>query len=595
MKYGTQLASGGVTFRVWAPRATEVAVIGDWNEWQPIAMQRRGQTGDWEVKVPGVARGALYKYRIRNREAVMYKADPWALRQEPPPGSASVVWTLEYTWGDAAWMRDRAARSACAAPMATYEVHLGSWMRVPEEGDRSLTYREIAPKLVEYVQRLGFTHVELMPLTEHPFYGSWGYETTGYFAATSRYGAPEDLMALIDQLHQAGIAVILDWVPAHFPNDPHGLARFDGEPLYEHPDPRLGFHPEWNTCIFDFGRAEVRDFLLASAKFWLERYHVDGLRVDGVASMLYRDYGRKPGTWLPNSTGGNEYFEAVELLQRLNGALPADAITIAEESTAWPHVTGSVQSHGLGFSYKWDMGWMHDTLAYFARDPIHRKQHHGQITFRGVYAWNEHFVMPLSHDEVVYGKGSLLAKMPGDQWQKFANLRLLLAYLYCLPGKKLLFMGNELAQWREWNHDSSLDWHLLNEPHHRQIQLLVGELNRLYRSEPALHELDCEPAGFRWLDANDAERSLLVFERAAQGEQRIICALNFTPVPRFNVRAGVERAGLWSEILNTDAAELGGSGHGNLGGVEAVPVAAHGRPFSLSLTVPPLGAVWLRK
>ena len=590
--YGSHLETGGVRFRVWAPRATEVSIIGDWNGWKPIAMQRSGD--DWTATVPDVGRGALYKYVIRHREQVLYKADPWAYRQEAPPGTASVVWPLDYTWNDAAWMEQRAARSSCQAPVAIYEVHLGSWMRVPEEGNRSLTYRELAPKLVEYVTRLGFTHVELMPLTEHPFYGSWGYETTGYFAPTSRYGTPQDLMALIDALHAAGIAVILDWVPAHFPNDPHGLARFDGEPLYEHPDPRLGFHPEWNTCIFDFGRTEVRDFLLASARFWIERYHVDGLRVDGVASMLYRDYGRRAGEWLPNARGGNEYFEAVELLQRLNAALPADAITLAEESTAWPRVTGPVREHGLGFTYKWDMGWMHDTLAYFAHDPIHRKHHHNQLTFRGVYAFSEHFVMPLSHDEVVYGKGSLLAKMPGDDWQKFANLRLLLAYLYSQPGKKLLFMGAEFAQWREWNHDASLDWHLLADPRHRQIQLLVGELNRLYRTEPALHTHDCDPAGFHWLDADDADRSLLLYERAA-GDQSIVCALNFTPVPRTNIRAGVLRPGLYSEILNTDARELGGSGHGNLGGVEAVPVPAHDRPFSLNLTVPPLGAVFLRR
>ena len=592
MTYGSHLDGQAAHFRVWAPRATEVSLIGDWNGWQPIAMKREGD--DWTATVRGVSRGALYKYVIRNGEQVLYKADPWAYRQEAPPETASVVWTLDYTWGDAAWMTSRAARSACDAPVAIYEIHLGSWMRVPEEGNRSLTYREITPKLVEYVTRLGFTHVELMPLTEHPFYGSWGYETTGYFAPTSRYGAPQDLMALVDALHQAGIAVILDWVPAHFPNDPHGLARFDGEPLYEHPDPRLGFHPEWNTCIFDFGRPEVRDFLLASARFWIERYHVDGLRVDGVASMLYRDYGRKPGTWLPNDRGGNEYFEAVELLQRLNDSIPRDAITLAEESTAWPQVTGPTRDHGLGFTYKWDMGWMHDTLAYLARDPIHRKHHHNQLTFRGVYAFSEHFVMPLSHDEVVYGKGSLLAKMPGDEWQRFANLRLLLAYLYCQPGKKLLFMGAELAQWREWNHDASLDWHLLADPRHRQIQLLVGELNRLYRTEPALHARDCDPAGFHWIDADDADRSLLLYERT-DGNQSIICALNFTPVPRTNIRAGVNRPGLYSEILNTDARELGGSGHGNLGGVEAVPAPAQGRPFSLSLTVPPLGAVYLRR
>jgi 1,4-alpha-glucan branching enzyme len=482
--------------------------------------------------------------------------------------------------------------------VAIYEVHLGSWMRVTEEGNRSLTYREIAPKLVEHVTRLGFTHVELMPLTEHPFYGSWGYETTGYFAATSRYGTPEDLMALVDALHAAGIGVILDWVPAHFPSDEHGLVYFDGTALYEHADRRLGFHPEWNTSIFDFGRPEVRSFLLSSALFWLEQFHVDGLRVDGVASMLYRDYGRKPGEWVPNAQGGREYVEAVELLQRLNEAIAREqpgTVTIAEESTAWPKVSHPTSEGGLGFSYKWDMGWMHDTLQYLARDPIHRAHHHGELTFRGMYAWAEKFVMPLSHDEVVYGKGSLLGKMPGDRWQKFANLRLLYAYLYSQPGKKLLFMGSELAQWSEWNHDASLDWHLLNDASHRQISLLVGELNRLYRSEPALHELDCDPAGFQWLVADDAKNSVLVYERISRRSERVLCALNFTPEPRFNYRVGVHEAGLWSEILNTDAVELGGSGHGNLGGVETAPVRSHDRPFSLTLTLPPLGAVFLRR
>jgi 1,4-alpha-glucan branching enzyme len=471
-------------------------------------------------------------------------------------------------------------------------------MRVPEDANRSLTYREIAPKLVEHVTRLGFTHVELMPLTEHPFFGSWGYETTGYFAATARYGTPEDLMALIDALHQAGIGVLLDWVPAHFPNDEHGLAYFDGTPLFEHPDRRLGFHPEWNTQVFDFGRQEVRSFLLSSALYWLEQFHIDGLRVDGVASMIYRDYSRRPGEWIPNARGGREYFEAVELLQRLNTAIAREqpsAITVAEESTAWPHVTGPVDHGGLGFSYKWDMGWMHDTLAYLARDPIHRKYHHNQLTFRGVYAWSERFLLPLSHDEVVYGKRSLLRRMPGDSWQQFATLRLLYAYQYSQPGKKLLFMGGEFGHDSEWNHDGSLEWHLLDDPPHRQLQLLVGELNRLYREEPALHQLDCDPAGFHWLEADDAERSVLVYERLARDGQRIIIALNFTPVPRFNYPIGVTASGLWRELLNTDAIEFGGSGQGNFGGLEAAPVGAHGRQLSLNATIPPLGAVLFRQ
>ncbi|HEX5064235.1 MAG TPA: 1,4-alpha-glucan branching protein GlgB, partial [Kofleriaceae bacterium] len=578
-KLGSHPVAGGTYFATWAPHAAAVSVIGDFNNWRPgaNALEPIGDTGVWHGVVPNVGVGALYKLHIRSklRSYEVAKADPFALRHEVPPGTASIVWTPEHTWRDDAWMAARAARSACEAPVSIYEVHLGSWMRVPEEGNRSLTYREAAPKLVDYVTKLGFTHVELMPLTEHPFYGSWGYETTGYFAATSRYGAPEDLMAMIDALHAANIAVILDWVPAHFPTDEHGLVYFDGTPLYEHPDRRLGFHPEWNTSIFDFGRQEVRSFLLSSALFWLERFHVDGLRVDGVASMLYRDYGRKPGEWIANDKGGNEYFEAVELLQRLNDAIAREqpsAITVAEESTAWPKVTAKPSEGGLGFSYKWDMGWMHDTLRYLAHDPIHRRHHHNELTFRGMYAWSERFVMPLSHDEVVYGKGSLLGKMPGDRWQKFANLKLLYAYLWSQPGKKLLFMGGEFAQWSEWNHDTSLDWHLLDDISHRQIQLLVGELNRLYRTEPALHELDCEPAGFRWLSVDDAERSVLVYERISRDDQRMICALNFTPVPRPNYRVGVPSAGLWSEILNTDAQELGGSGHGNLGSIEAAPV-----------------------
>jgi 1,4-alpha-glucan branching enzyme len=600
-KLGAHPTTDGTRFAVWAPNAEQISVIGDFNQWTPGAtpLHELPNTGGvWSGFVPGVARGALYKYHVRSKQHgyQVAKADPFAIRHEREPHTASIVWTADHAWGDAAWMAGRAARSRPDAAIAIYEVHLGSWMRVPQDGNRSLSYRELAPKLVDYVTRLGFTHVELMPLTEHPFFGSWGYETTGYFAATARYGTPEELMALIDALHQAGVGVILDWVPAHFPNDEHGLAYFDGTALFEHPDRRLGFHPEWNTQVFDFGRQEVRSFLLSSALYWLEQFHVDGLRVDGVASMLYRDYARKPGEWIPNAQGGNQYFEAVELLQRLNAAIAREqpsAITVAEESTAWPHVTGDAHG-GLGFSYKWDMGWMHDTLAYLAHDPVHRKYHHHQLTMRGLYAFSERFVLPLSHDEVVHGKGSLIGKLPGDRWQQCATLRLLYAYMYSQPGKKLLFMGSELAQDREWNHDASLDWHLLDDPAHRQIQLLVGELNRLYRDEPALHELDCEPAGFHWLDAADAERSVLVYERIARGGARIVVGLNFTPVPRFNYRIGVTAPGRWRELLNTDAVELGGSGQGNFGGVEAAPVRAHGRELSLNVTLPPLGAVWLR-
>jgi len=602
-KLGSHPAPGGTRFAVWAPNALAVSVIGEFNQWAPGVhpLHELPDTGGvWTGVVPGAARGALYKYHVRSRLRgyEVAKADPFAIRNEAPPATASVIWAAEHAWRDAAWMASRAARSRPDAPVAIYEVHLGSWMRVPEDGNRSLTYREIAPRLVDHVTRLGFTHVELMPLTEHPFYGSWGYETTGYFAATARYGTPDDLMALIDALHHAGVAVILDWVPAHFPSDEHGLAYFDGTPLFEHPDRRLGFHPEWNTAVFDFGRPEVRSFLLSSALYWLEQFHVDGLRVDGVASMLYRDYGRRPGEWIPNAQGGKEYFEAVELVQRLNTAIAREqpaAITIAEESTAWPHVTGGVDRGGLGFSYKWDMGWMHDTLAYLAHDPIHRRYHHNQLTFRGVYAFAERFVLPLSHDEVVYGKRSLLSRLPGDRWQQFASLRLLYAYMYSQPGKKLLFMGGEFGQLNEWNHEASLDWHLLDEPLHRQLQLLVGQLNLLYRSEPALHELDCEPGGFHWLDADDAERSVLVYERIARSGDRIIAALNFTPVPRFNYQIGVTAPGRWRELLNTDAADFGGSGQGNFGGIEAAPVRAHGRELSLSATLPPLGAVLFRK
>jgi len=601
---GAHPDAAGTQFAVWAPHAAAVSVIGEWNAWGPGAspLAPVGSTGVWQGRVDHVGRGALYKFHIRSRQAgyEVAKADPFALRHEVAPGTASIIWTIDdYHWGDAAWMAARGAMSKRTAPMAIYEVHLGSWMRVAAEGNRSLTYREITPKLVEHVTRLGFTHVELMPLTEHPFFGSWGYETTGYFAATSRYGTPEDLMALIDALHQAGLGVILDWVPAHFPTDEHGLVYFDGTPLYEHADRRLGFHPEWNTSIFDFGRPEVRSFLLSSALFWLERFHVDGLRVDGVASMLYRDYGRKPGEWIPNVHGGNQYLEAVELLQRLTEAIRREqpaAITVAEESTAWPRVTHPVRDTGLGFDFKWDMGWMHDTLQYLARDPIQRRHHHDELTMRGLYAHTEAFVLPLSHDEVVYGKRSLLGKMPGDHWQKFANLRLLYAYMYSQPGKKLLFMGSELAPWTEWNHDDALPWQLLAEPAHRQVALLVGELNRLYRTHPSLHELDCEPAGFHWIDADDAARSVLVYERVARSpSDRTLVVLNFTPVPRYDYRVGVTAAGRYDELLNTDAVELGGSGVGNLGSVETSPVRAHRRAHSLSLTLPPLAALYLRK
>jgi 1,4-alpha-glucan branching enzyme len=515
-----------------------------------------------------------------------------------PPKTASVVWSLDYQWSDAAWMAERTGRNALTAPLAIYEVHLGSWRRVPAEGNRSLGYREIAPLLADYVAAAGFTHVELLPLMEHPFYGSWGYQTVGYFAPTNRYGTPQDLMFLIDHLHQRGIGVILDWVPSHFPTDEHGIGFFDGTHLYEHGDPRQGFHPDWNSFIFNYGRNEVRSFLLSSALFWLERYHADGLRVDAVASMLYLDYSRRPGEWIPNAHGGRENLGAIDLLRRLNTSVYErcpGVQTFAEESTAWPMVSRPTYVGGLGFGMKWDMGWMHDTLGYMAHEPVHRKFHHGQLTFRMMYAFTENFVLPLSHDEVVYGKGSLLAKMPGDDWQKRANLRLLLGYMYTQPGKKLLFMGGEFGQWNEWNHDTSLDWHLLEEPRHAMLLRWVRDLNTTYRALPELHTLDATPAGFAWIDCNDAEQSALVYlRRAGIGGDVVVVACNFTPVPRHNYRIGVPGAGHWDEVLNSDATLYGGSGQGNLGGAVAAPVPWHGRPESINVTLPPLAMVAFR-
>ena len=591
----------GTYFAVWAPNAARVSVVGDFNGWDPSThpLWPRGESGIWEGFAPGVGRGALYKYHIESRHGgyQVDKADPHAFHAEVPPRTASVVWDLEYDWGDQEWMGTRRSRNALDAPISIYEVHLGSWMRVPEEG-RPLTYRELAPRLADYVARLGFTHVEFLPLMEHPFYGSWGYQTTGYFAPTSRYGSPQDFMYLVDYLHQHGIGVILDWVPSHFPTDEHGLGYFDGTHLYEHADPRQGFHPDWNSFIFNYGRNEVRSFLMSSALFWLDRYHVDGLRVDAVASMLYLDYSRKDGEWIPNEYGGNENLEAIAFLRRFNQdvyrACP-DVQTIAEESTAWPMVSRPTYVGGLGFGMKWDMGWMHDTLEYMSQDPIHRKYHHDKLTFRMVYAFSENFVLPLSHDEVVHGKGSLLGKMPGDDWQKFANLRLLYGYMYAQPAKKLLFMGGEFGQWREWNHDQSLDWHLSQLPPHAGLQRWVRDLNGLYRGEPALHELDFDPAGFEWIDCNDTMSSTISLLRKARStDDRILIVCNYTPVPRHNYRVGAPNGGHWREVLNSDALEYGGSGQGNLGGVEAAPIPFHGRPYSLNLTLPPLAAVFFK-
>lgn len=592
----------GVAFGVWAPAAREVTVAGNFNDWSHSShpLQPRGNSGIWEGFIPGLAKGELYKFHVVSSYDGyrVDKADPVGLFHEVPPRTASVVWELGYEWHDHEWMKGRHAANSLNAPHSIYEVHIGSWMRVPEEHSRPLTYRELAPKLAEYVNRMGFTHVEFLPIMEHPFFGSWGYQTTGYFAPTSRYGTPQDFMYLIDYLHQHGIGVYLDWVPSHFPSDSHGLAYFDGTHLYEHSDWRQGFHPDWKTHIFNYGRNEVRSFLLSSAMFWLDKYHADGLRVDAVASMLYLDYSRKEGEWIPNKFGGRENLDAIDFLRRFNTEVykeHPDVQTIAEESTAWPMVSKPTYVGGLGFGMKWDMGWMHDTLSYFSHDPIHRKFHHNQLTFRMLYGFTENFVLPLSHDEVVHGKGSLLNKMPGEQWQKFANLRLLFAYMYAQAGKKLLFMGGEIGQWSEWSHDRSLDWHVLENPLHRGLQDWMAQLNRTYKEQPALHELDTDPAGFEWVDCNDSAASVVSLLRKGKSEKEtILVVCNFTPVPRSGYQVGVPFPGYWRELLNSDASEYGGSGLGNLGGCRAEEFAVHGRPYSLKLTLPPLAALFLK-
>jgi 1,4-alpha-glucan branching enzyme len=605
-KLGSHLTSvggqPGACFGVWAPNAREVTVIGSFNGWDHRSHPLRacGNSGIWEGFIPGVTKGSLYKFHIvsRHHGHVVDKADPFGLWHEKPPRTGSVVWDLEYQWADHDWMRNRQGRNSLHAPLSIYEVHLGSWMRVPEEHSRPLTYREMAPRLADYAQRMQFTHVELLPVMEHPFYGSWGYQTTGYFAPTARFGTPQDFMYLVDYLHQHGIGVILDWVPSHFPSDAHGLSYFDGTHLFEHSDSRQGFHPDWKTLIFNYGRNEVRSFLLSSAMFWLDKYHADGLRVDAVASMLYLDYSRKQGEWLPNRYGGRENLEAIDFLRQFNEEVYKEypgIQTFAEESTSWPMVSRPIYLGGLGFGLKWDMGWMHDTLKYFAQDPIHRKYHHNQLTFRMLYGFTENFVLPLSHDEVVHGKGSLIGKMSGDEWQKFANLRLLFGYMYAQPGKKLLFMGDEFGQVREWTHDSSLEWHVLQYPLHRGLQSWVEQLNRLYRHQPALHELDTDPRGFEWIDCNDNSASTLSLVRKGKSStQSVVVACNFTPIPRVGYRLGVPRGGFWRELLNSDAKEYGGGGMGNLGGVIAEEQPAHGRPYSLNLTLPPLAVVFLK-
>ena len=592
----------GAFFAVWAPAAKKVHVMGDFNGWSKTkhVLKPRASSGIWEGFVPGLKPGALYKYWIANPSGhKAEKADPFGFRHEEPPRTASVVWDIGRSWNDAEWMKSRGARHALGAPLSIYEAHLASWRRVPEEGNRSLTYRELAPLLSAHVKKLGFTHVELMPVMEHPFGGSWGYQTTGYFAPTSRFGSPQDFMALVDHLHQEGIGVILDWVPSHFPEDGHGLGYFDGTHLFEHSDPRQGFHPDWKSAIFNYGRNEVRAFLISNALFWMEKYHADGLRVDAVASMLYLDYSRKNGEWIPNKYGGRENLEAISFLKKLNEEVYSrhpDAVTIAEESTAWGGVSRPTYAGGLGFGYKWDMGWMHDSLEYFRKDPIHRRYHQNEITFRAIYQFTENFVMPLSHDEVVHGKGSLIDQMPGDDWRKFANLRLLYAWQWAMPGKKLLFMGDEFAQRSEWNHDRSLEWHLLQYEPHKGIARWVERLNRVYRSEAALHERDCEPAGFEWVDASDADNSVVSFLRKGVSEDdQVLCVFNFTPVPRPNYRVGVPAGGRWAELADSDAADVGGSGATLGGGVKAEKEPWHGRPFSVNLQLPPLGAVFLKR
>jgi 1,4-alpha-glucan branching enzyme len=594
----------GVHFAVWAPNAQRVSVVGDFNQWdgRAHAMRCLVPSGVWELFVPGVVDGATYKFEVRTEAGqLLHKADPYARRFEAPPETASVIWSDgEYEWRDEDWIRDRVSQDGWRErPMSVYEVHLGSWQRVPEEGDRFQTYRELADTLVPYVKELGFTHIELMPIMEHPFSGSWGYQVVGFFAPTSRFGTPDDLRYFVDQCHVYGIGVILDWVPGHFPKDAHGLAQFDGTALYEHDDPRKGEHQEWGTLVFNYGRDEVRSFLFSNALYWLEQFHLDGLRVDAVASMLYLDYSRRAGEWIPNEHGGRENLEAVEFLRQLNtlthGRLPG-TVTIAEESTSWPAVTRPVHLGGLGFTYKWNMGWMNDILRYAKEDPVHRRYHHGAITFSMLYAFAENFMLPFSHDEMVHGKGSMLSKMPGDPWQQYATLRALYGYMYGHPGKKLLFMGGEFGQSREWDHDTSLDWHLLDDPAHASLRRWVQDLNHAYRREASLHQVDFEGAGFQWIDCQDTENSVVsMLRRARDPSDSTVLVTNFTPVPRQGYRIGVPAAGRYTEILNSDSEIYGGSNVGNAGGVEAQAHPMHGFDHSISLAVPPLGFVLLKK
>ena len=611
----------GTSFAVWAPNARAVRVVGDWNFWDGRVhpMRSLGSSGVWELFVPGVAAGAHYKYEVVAADgSLILKADPMAQGTEAPPATASVVVDSTYEWQDGQWMAGRPEGDPQARPMSVYEVHLGSWLHTPDGhgGARPLTYRELADRLPSYVAELGFTHVELMPVAEHPFTGSWGYQVSAYYAPTARFGSPDDFRVLVDAFHRRGIGVIVDWVPAHFPRDEFALAHFDGTALYEHADPRRGSQPDWGTLVFNFGRAEVRNFLVANALYWADQFHIDALRVDAVASMLYLDYSRKDGEWVPNEFGGRENLEAVAFLKEVNEAifgLHPGVTMIAEESTAWPGVSRPTYLGGLGFGWKWNMGWMHDSLQYFHTDPVFRRYHQGELTFGLVYAWSENFVLPISHDEVVHGKGSLLTKMPGDRWQQLANVRALLAWMWAHPGKQLLFMGSELAQEREWNHDRDLDWWLLRQGGHLGIQGLVRDLNRLYRDSPALWARDVMPEGFAWIDACDAESSVLSFIRRGPGpdaapgpepqwpapdphasDDTLVCVVNLTPVPHHGYRVGMPRAGGWEEVLNTDAVEYGGSGLGNSGEVTAVPGSWHGQPASAEMVLPPLAAVWFR-
>jgi 1,4-alpha-glucan branching enzyme len=594
----------GIHFAVWAPNAEAVSVIGDFNNWQTdshLLKQIHTGSGIWEGIIPDLKMGEKYKYHINSRyhKYRVDKRDPYAFYGEEPPSTASLVWDLYYQWQDQSWMEQRKQKNQLKQPFSVYEVHLGSWQRKLDPENSFLNYRELATKLARYCKENGFTHVELLPVMEHPFYGSWGYQTVGYFSPTSRYGTPQDFMYFVDYLHQQKIGIILDWVPSHFPGDEHGLVYFDGTHLYEHADPRQGFHPDWKSYIFNYGRKEVQAFLISSALFWLDYYHVDGLRVDAVASMLYLDYSRNEGEWIPNRFGGRENLEAIAFIKKLNETaysfFPGIQM-IAEESTAWPMVSRPIYLGGLGFGMKWNMGWMHDTLSYFSRDSIYRKYHHQELTFSLLYSFNENFVLSLSHDEVTHGKKSLLEKMPGDDWQKFANLRLLLGYMFAHPGKKLLFMGNEFGQRQEWQHDFSLDWHLLKTPSHNGILQWTRDLNHLYQKEKALYEVDFEYTGFQWIESNDWQHSMLFFLRKNRSElEKILVICNFVPTPWYNYRIGVPDKGVWKECLNSDSSLYGGSGQGNMGKVEAVPVPMHGYDFSLNITIPPLGILFLKK